>query len=115
MKVEMDRKRAKDLLPRFLNAVTAMAVAPGPVHARLAEVATQVMVFGAEDFPEELKERYQELRGLFLLRAVPQHSVGHPDHRKQVGAYYLSPRKARRAADLINEILEAIVFGSNDE
>jgi hypothetical protein len=106
----MDRKRAKDLLPRFLNAATAMAVAPGPVHARVAEVATQVMVFGVGDFPEELKERYLELRGLFLSRSVPKHAVGHPDHRKQVAAYYLSPRKARRAADLINEILEAIVW-----
>jgi hypothetical protein len=106
----MDRKRAKEVLPRFLNAVIAMAVARGPVHARLAEVAILVMAFAVEDFPEELRDKYQELRGLLLSQVVPKHAVGHPDFRKQVAAYYLSPQKARRAVDLISEILQAIVF-----
>ena len=111
----MDRSQAKKLLPRFLNAVTGMAVSRGPVHARLAEVVIQIVVFSEEDFPERLKGPYRELRSLISSPVVPQHSVNHPDHRKTVPAYYLSPKKARRAVDIINEILEAVVFALNDD
>ena len=111
----MDRKTAQDLLPRFLNAVTGMAVSRGPVHARVAEVVSQIEVFGAQDFPDDLRARYMELDSLLSEPVVPTTAREHPDFRKQVPAYYLSPRKARRAADLIIEILEAIVYGLDQD
>ena len=100
-------------MPRFLNAVTGMAVAQGPVHARLPDAVTQVVVFGERDFPEDLRPKYAELRALLGAGIVPDGARNHPDHRKQMPAYYLSPQKARRAANLIIELFETIVYTLN--
>ena len=96
-------------MPRFLNAVTEMAVAEGAIHARVAAVVTQIAVFSDREFPDELKPKYAELMALLSSGTVPVGAENHPDYRKQVPAFYLSPRKARRAADLIIDIFEAIV------
>lgn len=110
----MDRRQAQDLMPRFLNAVTGMAVARGAVHARVAGAVSQIAVFGENEFPEELRPKYAELQELLGAGTVSPGAENHPDFRKQAPAYYPSPQKASRAADLIIEIFEAIVYTLND-
>jgi hypothetical protein len=106
----MERETAQNLMPRFLNAITAMAQEPGAIHARLPAAVLQVTAFSERHFPEELRPKYVELLHLFSSVSVPIGAENHPDWRKTVPAYYLSPTKTRRAAALLVELLEAIVY-----
>lgn len=107
----MSRRQAENMLPRFMTAVTTMAGLSGrpSLQRRLAWVACEVTVFHENGVPEELRSDYAELRALLGSGRVPEHSRFHPDIPKTAPAFYLSPKKARRAADLITGILGRLV------
>ena len=56
--------------------------------------------------PQEMEA---ELRALLGSGRVPEHSRFHPDTPKTAPAFYLSPKKARRAADLMTGIFTRLV------
>lgn len=107
----MSRRQAENMLPRFMTAVTTMAGLSGhpSLQRRLAWVACEVTVFLPGDAPEELRSDYVELRALLGSGRVPEHSRFHPDTPKTAPAFYLSPKKARRAADLMTGIFTRLV------
>jgi len=62
---------AREMFPRFLSAVTGMAVARGGVNARLALVVDQVVVFDPAEFPPPSRGLVAELHALLKTKAVP--------------------------------------------
>ena len=104
------RSRRDELLPRFLNGVSAMALsAEKSLAGRLAFAVDQVAVFTVEDFPSELRPKYAELMRLFDSARVPSVAKNHPLWQRRVPVYYLHWTKARRAAELLVELFEALV------
>jgi hypothetical protein len=110
----MLREEAEPLLERFLNAVTTMAVTPGPLKERLAWVTDTVGVFADADIPDQIRADYDEFVDILYKPSVPKAAERHPVFVKTVSAYYLPPAKAKRAAELLVSMFEAIVYADDE-
>lgn len=109
----MDQVAARRVLPRFLNAVTEMATSrEGTVRGRLAAAVEQVTAFRSDDLPEELRARFDEFFALIASGKVPTSATHHPNYLNTTPAYYISAAKAQRAAQLLVEMFEALVYSA---
>jgi hypothetical protein len=102
-------------MERVLNAVTGMAKGEGSLRERLAWVASDVSVFPMQTVPEALRARYTEFLALIGSAEVPQAARNHPHYPKSVRAYYLPPKKVKRAVELLVSMLETLAYGLDDE
>lgn len=102
------------MLPRFLNAITTMAISPEKsVRRRLAWVASDVLVFVDAEIPTDLKDRFELFKAIVNEPEVPKYAVDHPNYPSSVGTSYLSPSRAKQASELLVSMFEAIVFSAS--
>jgi len=107
----MTHEEASSLLPRFLNAVEALALSPErTIRSRLAWAYDQVFVFADQEIPEEINPQFREFCSIVGSKVVPPKYESHPDYPKTTPIYFLSPQKAKRAAELLLEMFGAIVY-----
>jgi len=105
------RQEAISILPRFMNAVTAMANATDTTQRlRLAWAIEQVSVFSENEIPNSISHQYQEFIAIISKPDLPQYADIHPIYPKTVPAAYLSPQKAKQATKLLIDMFEQIVF-----
>jgi hypothetical protein len=99
-----------NVFPRLLNAVTTMAKSKGKVSERLAWVVHDVAVFHEDSMPPNLVGRYREFCDIVGSGKVPEAYQRHLDPAKSTPAYWLHPRKAARAAELLTEMFETVAY-----
>lgn len=86
----MTVEQARELMPRFLAAVTGLAKAQeSSLARRLAWIVDQVAVFNGSYFPKELRPKIDELHRLLASRRVPIGAEMHPKYPLRVPVAYL--------------------------
>lgn len=116
LRYRAERLMLKNLLPRFLSAVDALATASSPsLRARLALAVETALVFQVGDFPSDLQPRYEALLRLARSGKVPSYAVSDPRYVRTHPAFYLTAKQARSAANLLTGLLEAIALRLSHE
>ncbi len=109
----MDRTDAERLLPIFLNAVCAMALATDhSLKERHAWVAADIVALTPPDIPASIKQQFNEYVSLVTSARVPAGLERHPKYTRSTRAYYISWQKARKAANLLTSMLEQLVYAA---
>lgn len=101
----------ENIFPRLLGAVTTMATKPGTVAARLAWVVHDVAVFSDDQLPPSMLPLYRAFCAIARSAKVPKGYQQHPDHLKSTAAYWLHPRRAALAAELLTQMFEGVAYG----
>jgi hypothetical protein len=109
--VSGDREsRYENMFPRLLNAVTGMASGTGSLRARLALAVADVCVFHEDNIPSSVRDEFRQFCELVASPTVHPAYLAHPDPVKSCPAFYLTPAKARRAAELLTSMLETVAW-----
>ena len=112
----MNVEQARNLLPRFLDAIEGMALSgESSLRTRLAWVVEHILVFSDSQIPDELKPKWREFKSILeSAPPVPPPMLDHPHYPRNTRTYYLSPAKAKKAAELMGDMFRALVFSVSE-